>query len=259
MAKGRSVYQAAYRNELEDEDNPNSPPVDHDDTTGNAGLSAEEVTFKKRYGDLRSHSNVLTQRISQLEDQLRAANRKEVQIPSSPDQLKDFMNRYPDVYRDIRSIVLTELVQEKESLLGDTKAVKLDLDNLKREAGLTKILNAHPDFHEVNLSDEFKEWVMVQPKQIQDWLFESDDPILCIKGLDLYKHEKGIKRVKSPSRTSNSGADTLVRTRSTVDPPSGQKKIWKESEIARMNPKQYEQLEDEIDLARSEGRFELGV
>lgn len=255
----RTLYQGAYRNELED-DNPTDVPVNQDvdtnDTT-NVGLSPEELTWKKRYADLRSHSTQLTERISSLENQLRSATKKEMVIPSSPDEIAAFANKYPDTYRHIRSIAMAELLQERENIVNETKVVKEDLDKIKREAGLTRILQAHPDFYEVDNSLEFKEWLQLQPRQIQDWLLESDDSMLCIKGLDLYKAEKGFK-AKRVTKTS-SGADTMVRTRSSVETDTGAKRVWKESEIKRMHWRDYEKFEDEIELARREGRIELGA
>jgi len=38
---------------------------------------------------------------------------------------------------------------------------------------------------------------------------------------------------------------------------TGGKKIWKASEIGKMKPHQFEKLEEELDVARSEGRIDF--
>lgn len=256
MAETRRLYQGAYRSELEDVTTPDSEPstqdVDGTDTS-EQNLTPSESTWKKRYGDLRSHTNSLTTRISELETQLRASSQKEIKFPSSPEEIQDFANKYPDVYRNIRSIAMTEFLQEKENIVSDTKAIRDDIEGLKMERGLQKVLLAHPDFYELDNSEDFKAWAHTQPKQIQDWLFEVSDPDLCIKAIDFYKAEKNVKT--KPVRRA--GADTLIPTRGGTDiTDEGGKKVWKASEIKKMHPSVFERFEEEIDQARREGRLD---
>jgi ABC-type transporter Mla subunit MlaD len=55
-------------------------------------LSAEEETFKKRYGDLRRHTQKIQEdfkkEIDDLRKQLDQAARKEMKLPKSEDDLK---------------------------------------------------------------------------------------------------------------------------------------------------------------------------
>lgn len=253
---GRRLYQAAYTTTLDDPDTPAPEPVTSNDTSEPDPDTAEEKMWKKRYADLRSHTTGLTERINSLETQLQAANQKEIKIPSTKDELESFMQKYPDVYRHIRSIAMQELMQERESFKLEQKRVEDDLSKTKRELGLAKILKAHPDFHEINLSHDFQEWSELQPSQIQDWLFNSDDPLLCIKALDLFKAETGYKKPKKQDAQKSTGADmAVVSPKNTTVDVQGNKKIWTASEIGKMHPRDYEKYEDEIDLARVEGRF----
>lgn len=219
----------------------------------------EEKTWKKRYGDLRTHSNSLNDRIKELETQLNAASKKEVKIPSTPQELEAFSKTYPDVFRNIRSIVLTELMQEKEHIADQTKVVQEDLEKLKRERGMQKILGVHPDFDEINLSQDFHDWANTQPKEIQDWMFESANPDLCIRGIDLYKTDRKV-RVERKARQPRDAA-IQIPTRGSRDPDelagSGDKRIWKASEIAKLHPKQFEAMEADIMAANRDGRILL--
>lgn len=259
----RKLYNGLYRTELEqDVTNPSDEPGNRDgdqSTTSDDGLTPEEKTFKKRYGDARTHINTLTERIKSLETQVALANKKELQLPSSKEEIEVFAKQYPDVFRHIRSIAMTELLQERENIATETNVVKDDLEKLKRDKGYIMIMKAHPDFEELNASESFHEWAALQPKQIQDWLFETPDPELCIKALDLFKAETNFKQKRGPGRPRN--ADTLVDTRSSsinLTDDSG-KKIWKASEIGKLTPRQYEKAEEEIEQAREEGRIDMSA
>lgn len=253
----RSLYQADYRQHLEDEpitsNNEPSDPSAGDGNTSDENLAPDEKIWKKRYADLRSYNTTLTDRVNNLEAQLQAAQKKEIKIPSSKEELDDFARKYPDVFRHIRSIAMAELLNERENIEIETKRVKEDLSKTKRELGLAKILQAHPDFHEVNMDDKFHAWLELQPKQVQDWAYEADDPNLCIKVIDYFKLENKPKR----GRPANSGADQMVQTRGAVETSPDGKRIWKDSEVRKMHPREYEKFEAEIDTARREGRYDM--
>ncbi len=245
----RAVYQGAHRQTLEDPDNSENNQDVEDQTS-----ATPTDGWQKRYSDLRTHTNVQTERIKELQSQLLAAQRKEVKIPSSQDEINEFAKKYPDIYRHIRSIAMTELLTERENLAHATEEAKDKLESIERELGIKKILVAHPDFEDLIASQDFKNWAAIQPEQIQDWLYESTDAHLCIKAVDLYKAETGFK--KTPRKTKG-GADEAIRTRTPVETPeSANNKLWKMSEIEKMHPKLFEKHEAEIELARLEGRID---
>lgn len=255
MALLKKPYSRAYE---DDDEVTTSPTEPIDDDTSEVDLTPEELKWKKRYGDLRTFNNTLTKRISSLEAQLDAAKKKDFQIPKNEEEMHEFSRQYPEVYRHIRTIAIGELLSEKENLENESKAIKEDLEVLKRERALIRIKTAHPDFDILNTQKEFHDWVKLQPKQIQDWLFESDDPALCIKALDLYKSETDFKKLFEQKKKRPSGADLEVKTKNTspqLNTDSSGAKLWKASEIQRMHPKQFEKFEAEIELAREEGRI----
>lgn len=247
----RRAYQAAYRDTLEEQDT--QVQAQEPDP-----ISPEENSWKKRYGDLRSYNNNLNNRVKELETQLNAANQKEIKLPSTKQELEAFAQRYPDVFRHIRSVALTELVQERENITSQTKVVAEELEQLKRDRGLQKILSVHKDFNEINNSEAFHAWAETQPKNIQDWVYEDADPDLCIRAIDLYKADMKVKQPVTPPRQR---ADVQVRTRGTIEVPdaSGDKRLWKASEIAKLHPKQFEAMEAEIEAANREGRIDLSA
>jgi len=251
----RRLYQASYRTDQE-EDNTSETSPTNDGATEDQNLSPVDLTWKQRYSDLRRFNTNLTDRVKELETQLRATQNKEIKLPSTKEELEAFGQKYPDVFRNIRSIVLTELMQEREHIANETQLVKDDLEKVKRERGVQKILMAHPDFEDINMSEEFHDWAKMQKQEIQNWLFEENDPDLCIRGLDLYKADMATRKRTAPREAR---ADRQVAPRSTVNPSDMQdnKRIWKASEIQSMHPKMFEKFENDIERARLEGRIDL--
>ena len=65
----------------------NNPPQDPQDNGDDSNLSAEEKSFKKRYGDLRRHSQqqqvALQKQIDELRSQLQSSTEKQIKLPKS--------------------------------------------------------------------------------------------------------------------------------------------------------------------------------
>lgn len=257
MQTNRKLYQNGYRTEEENETTQENEPGSTTNTSStDLTLSPEETSFKKRYGDLRTHSNQLAEENKLLKRQLQDASKQELKMPSTEAELVSFERQYPDVVRHIKSLAMQSTIAERDSVIQETKQTREELEALKRERGYTKILSVHPDFEAIQGVPEFQEWAQRQPTQIQEWMFESSDPDLCIKAINLFKAEVKAKAPSSSKRQNN--ADVLVNTRSNVElvNESG-KRIWKASEINSMKPKEFEKYESELEAARTEGRIDL--
>ena len=64
---------------------------------------------------------------------------------------------------------------------------------------------------------------------------------------------------KEPKKIKKSAAETVRSTKAKeiVTNTDANKKIWKGSDIARLNPWEFEKVEADIDLARQEGRIDM--
>ena len=106
-------------------------------------LSPEEKNFKKRYGDLRRHSQKKEEefnaKIEALEEQLNKAANQELVLPKTDEELEAWTKKYPDVASIIESI-------------ADKKSKKAAKDLEERMAELEEMrLNAHRDKAEAEL------------------------------------------------------------------------------------------------------------
>ena len=73
---------------LEEENKaPKAKAADSEDNEDDSSLSAEEKSFKKRYGDLRRHTQKqqveLQKQIDALQEQLQASTTKQIRLPTS--------------------------------------------------------------------------------------------------------------------------------------------------------------------------------
>jgi hypothetical protein len=222
--------------------------------------SAEERTFKKRYGDLRRHTQdkekQFQKQLDDLKEQLGKATKKEMKLPKSDADIEAWAREYPDVAKIVETIAMKKAKEqsaELESRIQKIDEMSAEATKDKAEAALMQI---HPDFDEIRDSDEFHEWAEEQPKWIQDALYENDnDARSAARAIDLYKSDKGIG--KETSTKSNKSAAFEVSTKNTrtkVDATESGKKI-RESAVQKMSAQQYEKQADTIMEAIRSGNF----
>jgi hypothetical protein len=236
-----------------------SPETNEEVDDGPEPASAEEKTFKKRYGDLRRHAQKkegeLQQQIDNLRLQLEASTKKEIQYPKSEDELTEWMEKYPDVAQIVETIAMKKAHEQASEFESKFKAIdemKMEAIREKAEAELMRI---HPDFEQIRDTDEFHSWVEEQPKWVQDALYDNDaDAVSAARAIDLYKADMGIKKSKG---SSNKDAAKAVGTKSGRSAPDGDGSgnTIRESDVARMTAQQYEKMADEIAEAIRSGRF----
>ena len=87
--------------------------------------SAEEKTFKKRYGDLRRHSQEkekeFQKQLDDLKAQLEKATKKEIKLPKSEEEIEEWAKEYPDVAQIVETIAIKKAREQSEALEGEIK------------------------------------------------------------------------------------------------------------------------------------------
>ena len=222
--------------------------------------NAEERTFKKRYGDLRRHSQEkekeYQKRLKDLESQLDNAAKKEMKLPKSDEDLEAWAKEYPDVAKIVETIAMKKAREQSEQL--EKKIKQIDEMNISaaKERAEVELLKLHPDFDEIRDSDDFHEWAEQQPKWIQDALYENEnDARAAGRAIDLYKADRNIGK-KDTSKDDKSAAKAInTKSKKTeVDVTETSKKI-RESDVQRMSADQYEKNADMIMEAIRSGNF----
>jgi hypothetical protein len=222
--------------------------------------NAEERTFKKRYGDLRRHSQEkekeYQKRLKDLESQLNNAAKKEMKLPKSDEDLEAWAKEYPDVAKIVETIAMKKAREQSEQL--EKKIKQIDEMNMSavKERAEVELLKLHPDFDEIRDSDDFHEWAEQQPKWIQDALYENEnDARAAGRAIDLYKADRNIGK-KDTSKDDKSAAKAInTKSKKTeVDVTETSKKI-RESDVQKMSADQYEKNADMIMEAIRSGNF----
>jgi len=224
---------------------------------------AEEKTFKKRYGDLRKHSQEtkqsLEKQVNDLRKQLDKSTKQEIKLPKSDDDIDAWAAQYPDVAAIVETIAIKKAREQSQDLEERVKEIDAMRESATKEKAEVELLKLHPDFGEIRDSDDFHDWATEQPKWVQDALYENDnDARSAARAIDLYKIDNNISTKKSSSNKDAARSVNSKRTRNTpdTDKTSGS---FKESQVAKMTPQEYERNADVIMEAIRSGRFVYDV
>ena len=221
--------------------------------------SKEEKTFKKRYGDLRRHTqqkeSELQEQITALKSQLNDATRQEIHLPKSDEDIEAWAVRYPDVAAIVETIAIKKAREQSEHLAERVKQIDDMQLNVTREKAENELLNLHPDFNEIKETDEFHNWAEEQPKWIQSALYENEnDARAAARAIDLYKADMGISK-KRKATNKDAALATNTKNSRSVPQESESSDYLKESVVQKMSSTQYEKNQDAIMEAIRTGKF----
>jgi len=241
--------------ELEEEEGKVEASTEVEETDSeDANLSGEEKSFKKRYGDIRRHmaekEKEWTERFEKLEN-----SNGTIIPPKSNEDIEEWASKYPDV----AGIVETIAAKKAQELFSkaDSRLQKLDEmhEATVRKTAESTIIESHSDFIKIRESDEFHNWADEQPKWVQDAVYENaDDPHSVVRVLDLYKGDKGLTKEakKAGKRAAASVVSRTSKTSVDADETSGQ---FRESDVAKMSTKEFEENMDAINKAMRSQKF----
>jgi hypothetical protein len=222
--------------------------------------NAEERTFKKRYGDLRRHTQdkekQFQKQLDDLKEQLSKATKKEMKLPKSDEDIEAWASEYPDVAKIVETIAMKKAIEQSAELESRIQKIDEMSAEATKDKAEVELMRIHPDFNDIRDSDEFHDWAEEQPKWVQDALYENDnDARSAARAIDLYKSDKGIgKEVKTKSDKSAALEISTKNTRTKVDATEAGKKI-RESAVQKMSAQQYEKQADTIMEAIRSGNF----
>ena len=222
-------------------------------------VSAEDKSFKKRYGDLRRHMQDKEKdwddKFKKLQTQLEQSTKQEIKLPKSDEDIDAWAKQYPDVAAIVETIAIKKAREQSAGLEDRVKEIDEMRASASREKAESELMTAHPDFGEIRDSDQFHEWADEQPKWIQDALYENDnDSRSASRAIDLYKADMGIKTKKSASPRDAARSVNSRNNRSAPD-TSDSSGTFKESQVNKMSPQQYEKASDAIMESIRTGKF----
>jgi len=257
--------EAEQRGEIEpdEEQQPKKESVEAKETDTEVKeetLSAEERSFKKRYGDLRRH---MQQKEKEWETKLEALQKSSERMgiipPKSDEDIEEWSREYPDVAGIVETIAAKkaqEMFERANTRIKELDEAQAEAERVKAE---NEIRKSHSDFDDLRGSDEFHDWADEQPKWVRDALYEnSDDPASVIRVIDLYKSDKGLTNEAKKAKTKAAAKTVTKRSRTEVDLADANGMI-RESEVAKMSDKEFEERSNEINSAMRSGKFVYDV
>ena len=260
LMKGRTnVSKDTEEVDDTEEDVVGAEPQVEEDEEDDSKLSREEKSFKKRYGDLRRHMAEKEKEWKEKLDVASTVQSDSIRAPKSDEDIEAWARKYPDVAAIVETIADKKASERFAAAEGRFK----ELDEAKYEATRTKaetrIRKAHADFDELRDADKFHDWVEEQPKWVRDALYEnSDDADSVIRVLDLYKVDNGLTPSDKKARAKDAAKTVSKGSRTSVDSNDSGSTI-KESDVAKMSDKQFEDRYDAIQEAMASGKFVYDV
>ena len=219
-------------------------------------LSGEEKSFKKRYGDLRRHTQ---KKEKEWEDKLEAlknkSTREGIAPPKSDEDIEEWAKEHPDVAGIVETIAAKkaqEMFAKADIRLQELDDAQVEVTRAKAES---KIKESHADFDELREADEFHNWVDEQPKWIRDALYEnSDDPASVVRVIDLYKIDNNLTSSDKKTKRKAAASTVTKRSKTQVDVEDANNSIL-ESQVAKMTAQEFEERSEEINKAIRSGKF----
>lgn len=240
--------------------NPKAKAAEEEDNEDESSLSAEEKSFKKRYGDLRRHTQKqqveLQKQIDALQEQLQASTTKQIRMPTSEEELEQWAKEFPDVAKIVESIAIKKAKEQNAFLEERFKKLDEREAETAKEKAEAELLRLHPDFNTIREQDEFHEWVDSQPKWVQSALYENEnDAISAARAIDLYKADMGITTKKPRKSQEKDAAREVAGSRRAGFDNANEGGTIRESDVERMSASEYERNQEAIIAAIQSGKF----
>ena len=222
--------------------------------------SKEEGNFKKRYGDLRRHTQKkegeLQKQIDELKSQLEASTKKQIKLPKSEEELDQWAREYPDVAKIVETIAIKKAQEQAKTIEDRLKEIDNMTYQAKKEKAEAELMRLHPDFDTIRDTDDFHEWVDKQPNWIQQALYENEtDALSAGRAIDLYKADMGIDKKRKEQPNYRDAAKSVMPSRGSSPTKTENAGSIKESDVEKMSAREYEARQEEIVAAIKSGKF----
>lgn len=235
----------------------------HEQDTQNPPVNAEDKNWKDRYGHLRSHTqrqlNEANERVKSLERQLQDSTKKSIALPTSPEQVKDWANKYPDVAKIVETLIMMKTSEQNEEIEKRFENIREQEEKNSREKAQLKLATVHSDFFDdIRHREDFHEWLASKSKRIQDAIYgDAYDADAAIDVINMYKLENAGSKRKKPTDTRDAARNIETRTVNRID--TNNEPHFTESQIAKMTTAEYAKNEEAIDKAIANGRVEYDL
>jgi len=227
----------------------------------------ESHDYKKRYDDLKRHYDTKVNEFKQEIDGLKSAVQSNdvdmprgIPMPKTAEELQTFKEQYPEVFEVVQTVSAMQAQSQLSQLQEEIGVIKEREKEMEKQKAYAELLQLHPDFNDIKADEDFLSWLDDQPESLSDGIYKNNtNARLAARVIDLYKADKGISNKSKQTRSKRDDAAAAVTRQAPKELSTKNNKgqTWKASQIAKMKPHEFEKLESELDLARSEGRIDF--
>ena len=270
-----SLYRGKYREDVykddDEEETVEAQEADPQEATPQEEADSfveakkeETHDYKKRYDDLKRHYD---EKVGEFKTELETLRKtmtqhaqempRGVTPPKTAEELEEFKERYPDVFEVVQTVSSLQTESQVAQLREELGSIKEREQELEKQKAFEELLRLQPDFDDIKKDEKFLTWLEEQPTSISDGIYKNNkDARWAARVVDLYKADVGLTTKKKTKSSSAADAVTKTPARQVNTEATGDKKIWKASEIGKMKPWEFEKAEAELDAARAEGRID---
>ena len=271
-----SLYRGKYREDVykddDEEETVEAQEADPQEATPQEEADSfveakkeETHDYKKRYDDLKRHYD---EKVGEFKTELETLRKtmtqhaqempRGVTPPKTAEELEEFKERYPDVFEVVQTVSSLQTESQVAQLREELGSIKEREQELEKQKAFEELLRLQPDFDDIKKDEKFLTWLEEQPTSISDGIYKNNkDARWAARVVDLYKADVGLTTKKKTKSSSAADAVTKTPARQVNTEATGDKKIWKASEIGKMKPWEFEKAEAELDTARAEGRIDF--
>jgi predicted flap endonuclease-1-like 5' DNA nuclease len=170
--------------------------------------------------------------------------------------------KYPDVAGMIKTIALKEVQGVREEITTTRQQIADEKLEAAKARAFGELMSEHPDFLDIRETEEFHTWAEGQAKWVRDALYENDtDAQAAIAAVDLFKFktQKAAPKKATPKDDRKDAARGVGKSMTSAPDTEGRRNVFRESDLAKMDRKEYAKLSDEIDKAMREGRIDYDL
>ena len=185
-----NLYRGKYREDVykddDEEQKVEEAKQDETDTSKEATPKNESfvetkeedgTVYKKRYDDLKKHYDKKLDEWKTEREALEAANKVSdtgVEIPTTPEEITEFRQKYPDVYKVVESVASMQAERRAGDLKGEIDSLKKREEDLIVQSAYKELLSQHPDFQDIKTDENFLQWLDEQPDSISDGIYKNN-------------------------------------------------------------------------------------
>jgi hypothetical protein len=162
--------------------------------------SAEEKSFKKRYGDLRRHSQKQAEdfkkEIESLKQQLESSTKQEIKLPKTEEELETWAKEYPDVAAIVESIAIKKAREQSKNLEDKMKQYEDLRVEASKEKAEVELLAIHPGKDAAKAVNAKGERSEPQSNESKSFIKESD-----VQNMSAQEYEKNSEVIMEAIRS----------------------------------------------------------